>query len=511
MSSSIAKRLSLSLVILLCIQLVFYQPVLAGTENRDKVKELNLVFLHGMGGNPCAFQLLSDQIKDLLPRYITRYQETHPDISVKANTLVRCYPAYVGIVHWAQNVADSINTHFSDKDNLILVGHSMGGKTALYITAHNTGNISDKVAAVVTINSPIRNLNQYYVPSGVPMVDYCRTTLLGSDTGICNSLAYYDSYYDGITVSKNKHWLALVSAESAPLSPKFDRTGVDIWPRNMDDGVVPLSAQFSDGADIIYYGEHGHSDIAMFDDTSRSVADIILRYIFGDPVECSVLARSGSLEHEADWLLGTDRWSDMVGGIVASTGTIEHKNSSFFKWQEFEDSVGEYGEGDIRAHSSLRLLSLPVITSINDARWLISDNTNDFQLYVRSRAAPLTSVKIEWTTYRSGMFAPDEGRAFYDVEISEGTPLTSIRYVSWLNDDPRNPIIWIWSEAQSPFRWFKADWYIYKKEIRQIGIISGISVKSITAEHLVHASGLSLIWLPETMRSGILNNKSNPN
>lgn len=481
MLDRIVKRLSLSLVLVLFAQLAVYQQVQAVPENPDRVKELNFVFLHGMGGNPCTFQLLSDQIKDLLPLYISNYQQIHPDISIKANTLVRCYPAYVGIVPWAQNVADSINTHFGDKENLILVGHSMGGKAALYATAHNIGNISDKVAAVVTINSPIRDLNHYYVPNGVPMLDYCRTTLLGSDVGICTSLAYYDSYYDGIAVSQTKHWLALVSAENAPLSQQFDRTGVDVWPRNMDDGVVPLSAQFSDGADVIYYGEYGHSDIGTLDETSRLVADNILRYIFGEPVECSVIARSGTLEHEADWLLGTDRWSDIVGGIVTSTGSIQHKNHSFFKWQEFEDSVGEQVEGEKRAYSHVQLSSIPVITSIKEARWLISDNTADSRLYLRSRAAPLASVKIDWTIYSSGLFPSEVERTFYDVEISEGTPLTGIRHVSWLHDDPRNPVIWIWSEAQSPFRWFKAKWYIYKKEIRQIKVVDDISVKILTS------------------------------
>jgi len=450
-------------------------------ENGTKVKELNFVFLHGMGGNPCAFQLLSDQLKDLLPGYIARYQEMHPDISIQVNTLLRCYPGYVDISTWAENVTDSINTHFGDREDLILVGHSMGGKTALYATAHNIGNISDKVAAVVTINSPIKNLGQYYVPGGGPMLDYCRTTLLGSDEGVCSSLAYYDSSQDGIKVGQTKHWLAFVSSETAPLSRKFDRSGVDVWPRNMDDGTVPLSAQFSNGADVIHYGEYGHSDLNKLPEISRLIADKILRYIFGNPVECSVIARSGTVEHEADWLLGTDRWSDIVGGIITSTGSINYINNSFLKFQEWEDIVGDCVEGDKRAYSHIRLSSLPVITSIKQARWLIPDNIDDCRLYLRSMAAPFASVKIDWTIYSSGLFPAEKERTFYDVEISEGTPLAGIRHVSWLHDDdPRDPVIWIWSEAQSPFRWFKANWSIYQKEIRQTRIIDEISVKTLT-------------------------------
>ncbi|MFC2047834.1 alpha/beta fold hydrolase [Chloroflexota bacterium] len=478
-----AKRLLLSLALMLCIQLAVYQPVQAVPENLAQVQELNFVFLHGMGGNSCTFQLLSDQIEDLMPLYIACYQKIHPDISIKVNILARCYPGYVDILTWAQNISDSINKHFGDKENLILVGHSMGGKASLYAVAHNIGNISDKVAAVVTINSPIRNLNEYYVPGGGPMLDYFQTMLRGSDAGISTSLAYYDSYQDGINVSQTKHWLAFVASEKAPLSQQFDRTGVDVWPRNMDDGIVPLSAQFSDGADVIYYGQYGHSDIATLYEPSWLVADNILRYIFGDPVGCSVIARSGTLGHEADWLLGTDHWSEIVGGIIVSSGSIQHRNGSLFKWQEFEDVVGEYVDNDKRAYSHVRLSSMPVIRSIKEARWLFSDNTDDYRLYLRSKVAPLASVKIDWTIYSSGLFPSEKERAFYDVEISEGTPLAAIRHVSWLSDEPCDPVIWIWSEAQSPFRWFKANWHIYQKEIRQIRVIDDIRVKILTSEN----------------------------
>ena len=121
MLDRITKRLLLSLALVLCFQLAVYHPVQAVPENPDKVKELNLVFLHGMGSNPCTFQLLADQIKDLLPLYIAHYQKIHPDISVRVNTLVRCYPGYTDISTWAKNITDSINTHFGDREDLILL------------------------------------------------------------------------------------------------------------------------------------------------------------------------------------------------------------------------------------------------------------------------------------------------------------------------------------------------------------------------------------------------------
>jgi len=476
------KRLVFLLTAVLCLQLLVFQPAQAAEDVPEQVKELNFVFIHGMGGTPCAFQALSDQIGELLPYFIARYQEEHPDITVKVNMFTRCYPGYVDIYTWAKNVTDDINEHFGDKDNLILVGHSMGGKTALFAAAHNIGFITDKVAAVITINSPIRNLDQYYVPGGGPMLDYCRTTMLGSDKGVCYSLAFYDSSEDGLKVGRDKHWLAFVSSEKAPLSPKYDRTGVDVWPRNMDDGIVPLSAQFSEGADVIYYGEYGHSDVSLVEKASQPLAMNILFYIFGYPVECSVLARSGALEHEADWLLGTDRWSDIVGGVATGNGTIEHTNLSFYKWQTWEDIVGECEEGAERSYSHVHLASLPVITGIKEARWVNPDNTSDCRLSISSSTAPLTTVKVEWTVFRSGLLPPEQERTFYDVEISRGTPFASISNVSWWQEDPLNPVIWIRSQAQSPFRWFEARWSIYQKEVRTIKVIDEIDLKIIAEE-----------------------------
>ena len=320
-----------------CLQACFFHPVKA-EEPVQKVKELNFVFLHGLGGTPCAFQGLQDQITETMTYVTERYREQHPDVTFELNMMVRCYPGYESLETWAENIAESINTRFAGKDNIILVGHSMGGKTALYTVAHNIGGIADRVEAVITINSPIKKLSDYYVPGGGPMVEYMRTVLLGADMGVVESVAFYDSSADGLKISQEKHWLAFISAENSPVSPAFDNTGVDIWPRNLDDGVVPLSAQFSEGADVIYYGQYQHSDASRIQDISKNLANAILLYIFGYPLEFSVPARSGTLKHEADWLIGTDRWADIVGGIVTANGTITHKNTSFYKWRNGKTS-----------------------------------------------------------------------------------------------------------------------------------------------------------------------------
>ena len=140
----------------------------------------------------------------------------NPGIQLNTDILNRCYPNDVDIDTWANNIADSI-TKYSNKKNLVLIGHSMGGKTAC-ATAHNIGGIADKVWTVVTINSPIKQFSQYYFTGGV---DYWsavwmlpqggRGVLSG---GVLNSIAYYDSSDDGRWVGANSHWLAFVSGES---------------------------------------------------------------------------------------------------------------------------------------------------------------------------------------------------------------------------------------------------------------------------------------------------------
>jgi hypothetical protein len=356
----------------------------------------------------------------------------------------------------------------------------MGGKTALHLTAHNVGNLADRVAMVVTINSPLRWLGRYYAPGGGPVVDFCRTGFIGSDEGICNSVSFYDSTADGEWVSSNKHWLAFISAEPSPLSSMFNQAGIDTWPRNMDDGIVPISAQYSDGADVVYYGENGHNDFTQSEELAKVIASQILDYIFGGDLECSVLYQQGNFRHEADWFLGTDRWADFGGEVVVDSGRITHKNESFFLWQEWEDIVATCPDGSMRSSYHYNRVSLAMFTSIQEVRWLNPDNPEDCRLYIRTRAAPRTSVVVDWSINLEQKLPLELERDHYEVEIITGTPLTSIQHVSWISDDPRDLKLGIISQADSPFRWFQAEWRVYYKEERRRKIIDEITGHPVT-------------------------------
>jgi pimeloyl-ACP methyl ester carboxylesterase len=466
--------LSILLVITVCPGLV--QAASADTED---VKELNFVFLHGMGGNSGALQLLEDSIADKMPAYITNYEYDHPGIKILTDNLLRNYPNNVDIDAWANNIADAINKRFPDKKNLVLIGHSMGGKTALYAVAHNIGNIADKVAMVVTINSPIKSLLNYYYVSGDTALDYWGAQMLISSQGVLESLVNHDSSEDGKWVSIHKHWLAFISAESSSMSSQFDTSGVDPLPRNMDDTIVPISCQYADGADVVYYGEYAHSDFTKLYEVSDYLADQLLRYIFEGNVECSVFARGGSFEHKAGLLPGTDYWEDLAGGVLTGSGTLMHKNDSYFKWEEWEDVVGEYSTGSIRSSfQTIQKKSFPILTGIKQARWANADDPQDGRITITTRAAPRSTVQVDWSVYQQGLLPPGIKRDHYEVEIDTGTQLSSIGRAAWETDDPRDIRLRIWSQANRPFRWFNAQWSVFYKESRQRQIIDELPVSA---------------------------------
>ena len=166
--NTIMKRLAIILVGILLFNMlpVFASPILAQAAADYDIKEVNFVFLHGFNSNAGSVQPLGDAIFDKLPEYISAYERDNPGIQIVADTLYRSYVNNVDIETWASNIASDINKRFAGKNNLVLIGHSMGGKAALYAVAHNIGNLAEKVAMVVTVNSPIKKLSSYYFIRG---------------------------------------------------------------------------------------------------------------------------------------------------------------------------------------------------------------------------------------------------------------------------------------------------------------------------------------------------------
>jgi hypothetical protein len=89
------KRLLLLIMVVLCVVMVCPGLAQAASSDAANVKELNFVFLHGMGGNASALQLLEDSVVAQMPAYITNYEYEHPDIKVQTDMLLRSYPNQV--------------------------------------------------------------------------------------------------------------------------------------------------------------------------------------------------------------------------------------------------------------------------------------------------------------------------------------------------------------------------------------------------------------------------------
>jgi len=477
MTSRITKFLSIAIAAALCLQLGFSGSTAAA--NSPFVKELNFVFLHGAGGNPCGPQLLSDSILEQIPDYIAAYQQSNPGIEVKVDMINRCYPSDVDVETWASNIANTIDKHFAGRGNLIFIGHSMGGKSALYAVAHNVGNLADKTSMVVTINTPVKSMDNYQLVGNSSFTTFCRAGwLIQPDHGVCTSVGTYDSSEDGKWVGEHKHWLAFISGENAPLSTEFDYAGFDPYPRDMDDGALPMSAQYADGADVIYYGEHGHSDFSQIPEVADSLAGQILNYIFGGTVQCSVLARAGDWQHKAGFLLGTDYWQDIVGDVLGNKSYQTHWNPSLTKWQEWVDTV-EYSpatyENQLRSRFDVTMeRSAPFLTKLVEARWLSPDNPADCRLYLRTRAAPQNYIQVNWNIYLQGLLPEGKQRDHYEIEIAAGTPMAAIDEADWETDNPRDLRVAVSSHAERPFRWYQANWRVYSQEARQGNVINEI-------------------------------------
>jgi pimeloyl-ACP methyl ester carboxylesterase len=472
--SKISKYLSVLIMVAMCMQVGYFnQPVSA--QNEPVIKELNFVFLHGAAGNPCGPQLLADSIMAQIPDFIKTYQEANRGVEIKVDMLNRCYPNDVDVETWAGNIADTVNKYFADKDNLIFVGHSMGGKSALYAVAHNVGNLADKTAMVVTVNTPVKNLNRYQLVGGGSFTDFCRAGwLILPDRGVCNSVGSYDSSEDGLWVGQHKHWLAFISGENAPLSPQFDYGGVDPYPRNMDDGALPMQAQYSDGADVIYYGEHGHSDFTSMPDVASSMANQILTYIFGGTVQCSSLVRSGSWQHEAGLLLGTDVWQDTVGDLLGDSGYVFHWNPSLKKqvWEDIVDYIPPTYENQVRSRFEITTdKSFPILASVVEARWLTPDDPGDCRLYIKTRAASQNYISVNYNIYVQGIMSVGQERDHYEIEITAGTPMAEINNAFWQSENLRDVRVCVSSRAERPFRWYRAAWRVYRKVPVQRNVI----------------------------------------
>jgi hypothetical protein len=86
-------------------------------------------------------------------------------------------------------------------------------------------------------------------------------------------------------------------------------------------------------------------------------------------------------------------------------------------------------------------------------------------------------VQVDWGIYQQGLLPTGITRDHYEVEIETGTQLANISQVSWETSNLRDVRLQISSQAQGPFRWFRAQWKVFSKESRHRQIIDEFTIR----------------------------------
>jgi pimeloyl-ACP methyl ester carboxylesterase len=446
--------------------------------------ELNLVFLHGAPGEPLSMGPLETALRDSLAPKITAYEQSHPGMNIEVNTWIPDLDNDESVSSWANNIATFINDNLPNKENIILIGHSMGGKSAIYAVKNNVGGLQAKTLAVVTINSPIEEMDHYVTTGGFSIWEnFCGAwfTLSGHDTqtgdnGVCTSVAHHDSRDEAIWIAQNKHLLMFISGEDGgPNSTQCNSLIGDGLPRDQDDELFPISAQNVPEADVVYYGNYCHSALHDNSAATNFMAETISNYIFGDVIHCSVLVREGSYDNKADIYPGTDSWEDIRGDVLACEGSWIEETCNSIPTCSWNPIVGcnPCPGGDERSYCEVsKDPSSDLSTWINTYGWESSD-VNDCRIYVDAGAAYRNWLKINWRIYGKGLLPTGTPRDHYEVRVIDADdPGTGTSWVRWETSAPNDCRIRISSWAWSPNYWIRIGWRVYKNESRQISLIS---------------------------------------
>ncbi|HEX6290097.1 MAG TPA: hypothetical protein VFZ66_12945 [Herpetosiphonaceae bacterium] len=311
----------------------------AASKAATQTIQLNLLYVHGVKGGTSDRQNAQYSLDELeaavnaeIGSRIQTYQSAHPGVTIayrsaRANLYTAtpspyhpsdslgplymddwevgdpgctttkqgqpCTTAY----EWRYRLAREIESKFpGDAKNVILVGHSTGGRVAMEVAA-NVGpdgvgtmnwGVQHKIAGVVSVQGMLDALNssKYNVVGSASFVTTCKNgdpiLGFGSSTALGNGWCEYAGYIGGFPaadwVAKNKRALMLISYASC--SPS-------LW-TGYSDGPLPYDAQGSTAATGIQmtpapgqtwrpahgvkYGSFCHSAITSTSDSNHAAA-----------------------------------------------------------------------------------------------------------------------------------------------------------------------------------------------------------------------------------------------
>lgn len=275
-----------------------------------------IAFFHGLGGNLTSNIPLINEINQQFNNSGIVLKFLNPQL-----------PNDVNLNSWSQNIAislkDWIEQNLQYNPRIVIVGHSMGGKAALYAAAHDDQGIFNYVESIITINSPIKNLGRYklftYMWNGLVVSLIAKKYLHSFKTASIIDIRDKDSSIDAKkwVIDEKKDWMAFISGENYPSDPSYDLKTmlgeVDPFPREMDDGIVPIDAQYTENAIIEYYGSYDHQSMINNQIVVKNLASIIVKYCFGEFINVSKFYEKGENTHIT---ILPKEWTDIVGDRI---------------------------------------------------------------------------------------------------------------------------------------------------------------------------------------------------
>lgn len=263
----------------------------------------------------------------------------------------------------------------------------------------------------------------------------------------------------------NRSWLSFISAEAYPTDPAYDlplkNTFIDPYPRYMDDGLVPIDAQYTEDSTTVYYGVCGHQ--AMCDNplAIQSLSDTIVRYLTGEPINISYFYDAWVYDHQA---IRSTQWDDVVGRdeTFIDSGHLSHAAGLLPPYQ-WVDVVGSNYTTNERSRYETQKTCC-VGSQIKNVSW-VSTNPTDYRLKITSQALPYCKIELDWRVY--GIIPPPFDRDHYEVDISEGSSYghSRITYAGWVDTNCTDVGITIHSWATLGI--VKVEWKVYLKESMQ--------------------------------------------
>ncbi len=363
---SFSSILVIFILIFCLISIVF--PVQSSKEPTN----IHVLFLHGMPETPNVLMPLKDVMSDLFSSYDIDFDYWYPHL-----------PDSESVDTWAGNVAEEISD-WNPSGNIVIVGVSMGGKVAVHLTADESFGVQDRIDSVITINSPLTSFDRYcnaffgyQYPSF--LLPFMGTTVMNysKPDGFIDVITV-DSSSEAAWIASEKELLNFISGEPFPADPLFDAGFGDMFPRVLDDGTVPLPAQYINQGTVVYYGVKQHESV--FRDLEEGgardiIAETIVNFLRGDSIMQSSKIDFGSVVFNRSGPFSEDCFQKIVS--IENTNDLDRDH--------FEIRVSN--ESSLFHQASV------------SAEWM-TENSDELSLKIMvSQLRPFSKITIDWIVY----------------------------------------------------------------------------------------------------------------